>query len=193
MASGRPSSRSHRSTTVAWSATEEHERAVGSGRPFREQCDGFIAIEGSDLVDMFAVESEGLSARGEDRHGGAAGCDRRHRRACRVDDVLAVVDEDQEAAAPARVDDRLERRHAGLRCHAQPGGDRRDHAVGLDDRGELHHADPVFEVVETTTRRPRRPGGSSRRRPAPVSVTRRCAADQRSPYVDAASAPRRTT
>ena len=41
--------------------------------------------------------------------------------ACCVDDVLAVVDEDQHTTAPTRVEDRLERRRASLRCHPQRG------------------------------------------------------------------------
>ena len=96
---------------------------------------------------MFGVDPQPLAAASDERHCCRAGQDRLDHLGGGIEDVLAVVEDDQEPAADERLGDAVRHAEAGLGGDAQRGRDRIGHGRGIADRSQLHQPDPVRELV----------------------------------------------
>ena len=101
--------------------------------------------EGGHAPHRLALHSEGLPAGGQDAHAGRGAQDGVHHPGHGPHQVLAVVQQQQQAPVAQGGDDRLQARPAGhlgdARAVASGGGDE----LGVGHRGQLHEGRPVRE------------------------------------------------
>ena len=120
IASGMPSRR--RQTSVTSDRVEHHRVDTGCHRPLPEQLDGGRArIQRRDDDDVLALDTQRLATRRQDHELGTCCGEDVDRRRHTIDDVLAVVD-DEQAAGTAQ--------SAGRRDQRVARGD------GADDAGD---------------------------------------------------------
>jgi hypothetical protein len=125
------------------------EAATGRAGPLDEQGDRLGAGdhlgvpagrgqgEGLEPVDDLAVDPEGLARRGEDVHPLAAAQDPLGELGDRLDDVLAVVQQEDEVATPERLDEQVAEIAVGLLADPEHLRDRPDHRTTVGHPGEL--------------------------------------------------------
>ena len=126
------------------------------GRALREEAVRLVGEEGLDRAHRLAGDAQGFTAGGEDREPGAAGEEGLGEVGRRVDDMFAVVKDQELAARGAVLDEQGERvvlrgRQLGGHQHGLAQTERADHRAG-------HRLRPV-ERGELDQPRLREPGG----------------------------------
>ncbi|MGY4299652.1 hypothetical protein ACVWXN_007747 [Bradyrhizobium sp. i1.4.4] len=150
---------------------ERDLRAAGHGT-FEEELKRGIGLRGSrgqpgivrrngerrQPVDLLALDTQGLAARGEDMDMGCGvkdfGCQRRRG----GDDMLAII-QDQQHPLVAEMREQCRQRIVGLRRQAQHQQDRGDHEIGIAERGEVDEMRGIGESLEQVVRDRHRNGG----------------------------------
>jgi hypothetical protein len=176
MASGMPSRRRQMAITSAtlagvtwksvpasrarsWNSLTAPKRRLSSG-----SSPGAGRAKGRQPVQRFAVHPEQLAARGQDAQAGQARSSRCGQGSHRLQDVLAVVQQQQDAALGDAGSQGLEKRHARDGTHAEPVGDLVDEDVAVVEGGQLDEVDAVGSSRPPPPP-PAGPGGSCPCRP----------------------------
>ncbi len=156
MASGTPSRRRQISSTSSRLADGSNVREAAD-RPLVEQLDARPRrFEGRDDDELLVAEAEALSRRGEDPHVRAALGDGVGQVGRTVDDVFAVVQDEQCPARLQRRHDRFGQRPPQALLHVQDAGNRPRHLARRAVAGELDepaHLPPPPPALTSTSAR----------------------------------------
>ena len=145
-------------------------------------------VEGRDQVDALAVDAQRLTARREQRDVPAIPEQGVGQLGARVDDVLAVVQQHEQAPLADRLDESVENRAARVLRDAEHLGHGGRDQVRVLQRGEIREPHSVAGAVQQPGRGLEREPGLPAP-PGPVSVTRRELAIRRRTSASSPSRP----
>ncbi len=126
---------------------EQRDRVRGLGR-HRAGIAGLRQRQRRHPVDDLSADAERLTAGGEQAHPRASPDEGIGGLGARVDQVLAVVEDDQDVLRDQGVEQGLQGGPAGLRDDPERSGDGRRHGLGVGDRGQFDQPHPVAAAVE---------------------------------------------
>ncbi len=107
------------------------ERAFGGGLQFRRHA------ERRDAIDMLAVDAQPFAAGGENDGARAAGDDGLDQPRHGIDDMLAIVENEQQAPRADRARNRLRRNLLAFLLDGEHAGDRRRHQARIGQRRQF--------------------------------------------------------
>ena len=139
----------------------EHKGSVLHPRPLGEQAHGVRGLdirqafriarrqrERRDPVDALPVDAERLSRRGEDPHPWAAPAGQVGELGGGVDDVLAVVEDEEHVLLAEGIEQGVEQRAATLVLNAENCSDGGGHLLGMSDGRQLDEPDSLGVTTE---------------------------------------------
>jgi hypothetical protein len=142
----------------------EPEVAVHRGGPLREQPHrirphGLLNVgsgprggQGPDSQHLLPADPQRLAAGGQDSHRRAVAQDVGHELADGVEDMLAVVQNQQQLFGGQHLAHPRPQTDTGVGLHGEGGGDDLDHGLGVGGRRQLAQPHPLGELRQQTGR-----------------------------------------